>query len=91
MRFSEKKFKINIIYDKTTNKYKVSLFWAYPKRQQTFFAIIVFMPFWPTTPPSVTNFLCKDPPYLLKKSKKIRLGNREKSTLSEDLEVPLSW
>jgi len=40
-RFSTKKFKINILYDKTTTKYKVFLFLII-KRQQTFFAIIGF-------------------------------------------------
>ena len=51
---------INIIYDKTTTKYKVSLFLII-KRQQTFLAIMGFYAFLTTytTQPSVTNFLCK--------------------------------
>jgi hypothetical protein len=62
-RFSTKKFTINIIHDKTTTQYKVSLVLKI-KRQQTFFAIMSFYAFLTTntTQPSVTNFLCKDPP-----------------------------
>jgi len=65
--FLQKKFTINIIYDMTTTKYKVSLFLII-KRQQTFFAIMGFYAFLTiyTTQSSVTNFLCKDPPFLPK-------------------------
>jgi len=61
----EKKFTINKTYDlKTTTKYKVVLLLII-KRQQTSFAIMGFYAFLSTytTQPSVTNFLCKDPPY----------------------------
>ncbi len=57
-----------MIYDKTTTKYKVSLFLII-KRQQNFFATIGFYALLTTytTHPIVTNFLFKDSPWILTK------------------------
>jgi hypothetical protein len=88
--FLQKMFTINIIYEKTTTKYKVFLL---IKRQQTFFELMGFHAFLTTyiTQPNVTNFLCKDPPVEMNIFflKEIFFNNSELlKNISEELLIP---